>query len=59
MKQNESWRLVEYQAVVNQPEIISWLALQDQAVVHWDEEYEGFWVLGMSKIDFWLHLKGI
>lgn len=59
MKTNESWRLVDYCQVVNMPEVVSWLALQSEEVVHWDEQYQGYWVLALSKIDMWLHLKGI
>ena len=59
MKHNESWRLVEYQALVDSPEVVVWLRLQDELTVHWDEQYQGFWILALSPIDTWLHLKGI
>ena len=59
MKHNESWRLVEYQDLVDSPQVVAWLRLQDEQVVHWDEQYQGFWILALSPIDTWLHLKGI
>ncbi len=59
MNANESWRLVEMINLIDYPEVVNWLRLQNEEQAHWDEQYQGFWILALSPLDTWLALKGL